>query len=284
MTISHNHNHYIPIAIHGGKDPDPEDPKDPIDPKDPKDPVDPKEPKKPEDEVVPKSELAKVLKDMMKHKDARKKAEDSEKAKADELAKLSELLNGLKPDEVKAALEAQKTAEEERAKAAGEWEKLKERLVHSHKTEIGTVKAALDKEIADLKAQNDARTAQIRKLTVSNSFAASKFINEELILTPGKAEKLFGENFKVEEKEGQVSVVAYLGDEPIVDTEGKPLSFDAALREIVGRDDDKDSILRSKAKPGSGSGKSDDLKADPLKPTVRGLAAIKVGLDAKTKK
>lgn len=221
---------------------------------------------------------AALLRDVMKQK-------EKAKAATDELTALKSALGDLTADDVKALAEAKRKAEEEKAQAeeeaakkAGDWEKLQARLVHQHKTELGKVTSDKDKQIADLQAQLAESQSQIHGLVVSNAFASSKYLAEELILTPRVAEKLYGDAFKAEKRDGKPVVVAYLGTEPLVDAEGKPLSFDDAFREIVNRDPEKETLIKSKAKPGAGSG-DDGKEVEQPKEQLHGVAAIAAGLN-----
>jgi hypothetical protein len=156
-------------------------------------------------------------------------------------------------DGFQAKLESLKAEEDKKAAAAGEFDALKQRLVGEHTKATTRLKGELEGKIGELSSQLEKSAAQVRKLLVSSAFASSPWRNENLTLGAGAAERLYGSAFKVEERDGEPVVVAYKGVEPLLDAEGNPLSFDAALREIVEADPDHKGFLKAKAKPGAGS-------------------------------
>ncbi|KAA0573490.1 hypothetical protein [Azospirillum sp. Sh1] len=227
---------------------------------------------------------AKLLKDLMKHKNRAKEAEDSAaqaKKEKEELEKrVAELLGVEGIDELQGRLEAIRQDEETRLRAAGEFDKLKDRLVSEHTKEIQKLQGTLNQQVGDLKKQLEQANGQIRKLLVSNAFAGSAFINGELVITPTHAERLYGDHFKVEvDGEGNPVMRAYNAKgEPLIDSAGNPLPFDAALAEIVNADPGKTSLFRPKAKPGAGSGALGTGGEATQKPQARGVARIAQGL------
>lgn len=223
-------------------------------------------------------EKAGLLKDTMKNKDRRKQVEgDLDTVQS----KLKELFGDVPLEDVKTALENQRKAEEESLRKAGEFDKLKERMAEEHKKSLEKTSGEYGAKVKDLSEKLDSAEGEIRRLLVSNSFAGSKFLADELTLTAAKAEKIYGDHFKVEEHEGRRQVVAYADGKPLVNAEGKFLGFEDAFKEIIGRDPEKEAITKSKAKPGAGSGAENKGDAGlPNKP-LRGVAAIQAGLGKK---
>jgi len=227
-------------------------------------------------------EKATLLKDTMKHKAGKKNAEEALAALQKTLAET--LGDGVALEDVKRVLAERKTAEEEALKKAGDFEALKSRTVSEHRKEVDALLGKHGATVKELTSKLEGAESEIRRLLVTNSFASSRFLADELLLTPAKAEKLYGDSFKVEEKDGRRVVVAYLNGEPLAGSDGKPLPFEDAFKEIIGRDPERDSIIKPKAKGGAGSGNENKgavgLKTAPLK----GVAAIAAGLNANSKK
>jgi hypothetical protein len=195
----------------------------------------------------PSDAEAKLLKDVMKHKERAEAASaEVERIKA-QLA----TFDGIDPVKVRALLAEQEAAEVKKAEAAGDYERLKKSMADAHAAE----KKRLTEEVEAEKGRVGALNAQIAELTVGNAFGTSKFVSEELTLTPSKARVVYGSHFEF--KDGKV--VGF--DKPagasertmLVNGEGEPLSFEDALKKIVDADSDKDALLRSKMKPGAGS-------------------------------
>lgn len=217
---------------------------------------------------TPTDEEAKLLKENMQRK-----------AKIDELSKEVDTLKALKTqleglgglDAIEALVKEKKTAEEKNLEAKGEWDRLKSRMAEEH---AKTVKELKDAQEAVNKQLNQA-TSQINELTIGSSFSASEFLKTESTLTATKARVIYGDHFDL--KDGKV--VGY--DKPrsaadrtaLVDGYGNPLPFEAAIRKIVEADPEKDSLIKSKAKPGAGSG---TRKTDPEKKTDGGSSIDRI--------
>jgi myosin heavy subunit len=164
----------------------------------------------------------------------------------------------------KAAAEAKKAAkdaEKARAQAENDVTKLREIQAEEHKAELDRVKAekeARDSEVTTLQEQ-------LNNIRVENAFANSKFITEQTILTGGKAQRLFGDYVDV--VDGQAVVYdAPRGDEKrakVMDSKGNALPFNDAIAKVINADPDKDSLLKSKTKPGTGSKTEDGRPTAP---------------------
>lgn len=239
----------------------------------------------PADKPQVSDEVAKLLKDVMKHKEKAKAAEGQATEASSKLSALQEKIKqifgveGL--EDIEKALEQAAQDEEAKLKAAGKFDELKDRMVAEHQKALNKIQGETNQKVGDLNAKLESAEGEIRRLLVSNSFAASGFIAEELNLTPHHAERLFGDSFKVEEKDGRRVVVAYRGNEPLVDANGSPLSFDQALKELVEADQGKEALYKPKAKPGAGSGVQGKEATVPQADTLRGQSRIAAALNQK---
>jgi hypothetical protein len=175
-----------------------------------------------------------------------------------------------------AAAKAARDAEKARAAAENDVAKLREIQNEEHTAAIAAVTAERDQ--ARQEAQ-DVRS-EITRLRTENAFANSQFITEDTILSPAKAQRLFGDYVEVED--GQVVVYdAPRGDAKrarVQDSKGKSLPFNDAIAKVINADSDKDTLLKSKVTPGAGS-KTTDGKP-PVKPTT-GLDKLRAGIAAR---
>jgi len=196
------------------------------------------------DPAKPSDQEAKLIKEVMQKKEALQR----QQAEFDAFKKQYE---GIDPVAVKAMLDAQKEAETKALEAKGEWDRLKLRMADEHGKQTKT----LQEQIDALKGELGAKDGAINELSVGSSFAQSPFIAGELTLTPSKARVVYSSHFELVDGK----VVGY--DKPkgaanrtaLVDSLGNPVAFDEALRKIVDTDPDKDSLLKSKVKPGADS-------------------------------
>lgn len=215
---------------------------------------------------------AKLLKENMQKKEALRLAtEELNKAQA-VLAQITEL-GGL--DTIKSLVGEKKTAEQKQLEAKGEWDRLKTMMAEEHTKSITALKTASETTAAELSKA----LAQIDELTIGTSFGSSKYIQEDLTLTPSKARIVYGAHFEL--KDGKV--VGF--DKPkgssertvLIDGFGNPLPFEAALAKIVDADPEGDHVKRAKGKPGAGS---ESRKTPPAKTAANadGLSKIAAGL------
>lgn len=221
---------------------------------------------------------AKLLKEVMEKKEKLKQAEDRLRA-----------FDGLDPEEIKKLVSERAQAEKDRleaekkaAEAAGDVERLKKAMAEEHKKEIEAVHATA-------KTAQDALAAalqQIDGLTVGTAFSNSQFIKNDLVLTPAKARKVYGDHF--ESVDG--GVVAY--DKPkgaaertkLVDSSGNSVSFDEAMKRLVEADPDRDAVVKSKLAPGAGSKGRDEKNTTTKTTELRGAARIQAALAARKAK
>ncbi|MEX9786072.1 DUF6651 domain-containing protein [Providencia manganoxydans] len=226
---------------------------------------------------------------------ARLKAQDEEKAnliketmkrKGDNKT-LSEKLAAFgdaTPEQIKELLEAKKTAEEaeqrrqqEEQEKRGEFDAVKKQMVEAHKAEL----QERDNLIATLQSEKQTLGSQILELTVGSAFSGSNFLREETLITPSKARVIFGSHFEVNE-DGQI--VGY--DKPagakdrsvLVGGDGSPLGFEQAIERILKADPEADALLRSKAKPGTGSGTDKGTGGTPQSKELSAGDKIAAGL------
>lgn len=217
-------------------------------------------------------EEARLLKENMKKKDALDKA-NAELAKARETLKSFE---GIDPDAVKKMLAEQKTAEERALEAKGDWDRLKGRMAEEHSKEVKT----LQEQIAALSAKLSSTEGTIKDLSIGTQFSQSKFISEELTLTPAKTRVIYGDYFDVEDGK----VVGY--DKPrgaasrtaIVDQYGNAVDFEGALRKIIEADPEKDHLMKSKMKQGAGSDSRKPSGQQKNDAPIDGISKIASGL------
>lgn len=189
------------------------------------------------------------------------------KAEADRLKAELAKFDGIDPavakanaDKLAAAEVAQREAEKAKATAEGNFEKLREIQNEEHQAAL---KAANEAKEAAEKRATDVLT-QLNNERVKTAFGNSKFLADETILSPSKAQRLFVDH--VEFENGQVVVYDAPKDAAkrakIMDAKGNPLDFDTAIKKVVEADPDKDTLLKSKVKPGANS------KTDAAKPTI----------------
>jgi hypothetical protein len=221
---------------------------------------------------------AKLLKEVMKAKE-QKKLDDAALAQAKEqLAKY----DGIDPEVARKQIADAKSAEDAKLAAAGEWDRLKQNMATENAKALKLVQDQLDAANAALTL----KSKTINQMSIGQQFSNSKFIADELVLTPGKARVVYGDYFDVQE---DGSVVGY--DKPrgaekrtaIVDAAGNPKAFDDVLRTLVEGDSDRDALLKSKAKAGAGSDSKKPTGSASSNQDVTGVAKISAALLAMKK-
>jgi hypothetical protein len=190
-----------------------------------------------------------LLRESMSRKEKIKQLEQ----KLNEASGALKAWEGLNPEDVRKLVQEKRDAELKSMERKGEWEKIKQQMLDAHNAE----KKTLADQIAALNGQLNAYSGQIDQLTVGQAFSTSKFIADELVLTPSKARTVYGSHF---ERDAEGRVIAYdkpagaAGRAPLVDGQGNTLQFDAALKKLVEVDPDRDALLKAKVKPGADSG------------------------------
>lgn len=185
------------------------------------------------------------------------------KTKARETEEKLRQFDGLDPEEIRKLVEESKTAEErrlraeqaaeeERARASGDFDKLKEKMAKEHAKQMD----ALQKQLKERDERELSLSSKIADLTIGNAFNNSSFVRSNLTLPPSKARVIYGSYFDLNE-DGEV--VGYdkprgkADRQPLVDASGTPVSFDEAFKQIIEADPDKDDLLRSTVKQGTGT-------------------------------
>lgn len=234
----------------------------------------------------PSDAEAKLLKEVMEKKEALQKAKDAAKNLEVEKAQLAEKLakfEGVDLDQVKALLKERQDRETAELEKKGEWDRLKAQMVEAHTKELDAVKGETTTKAAELESALAKMRKEIHELTIGRSFSESPFIRDDLTLTPSKARIVYGGHFELQDGK----VVAF--DKPVgstdrtmlIDGEGNPLAFDKAMEKLVELDPDRDNLLRSKIKAGSGSSNDSDAKGKDKKAELSGknriLAALQSG-------
>jgi hypothetical protein len=201
------------------------------------------------------------------------------KKASDELSQAKERLkdfDGIDPAEVKKLIAERKDAETKQLEAQGEWDRLKQRMADEHQNETKTLKEGL--EARDKLIQE--RDRAINELTVGSAFNSSKFVSDELTLTPNKARMIYGDHFDFVDG----VIVGY--DKPrgaatrtqLVDAKGDPVPFEEAIKKIIDADPDRDELVKSRMKKGADSGTQKG--EPPKKPSadLKGMSRIAAGL------
>jgi hypothetical protein len=213
------------------------------------------------------AEKAKLLREVM---DKKTKLKDAEKKASDAAAALA-AYEGIDPAKVKELIKKEQDAERSAAEARGDFDRVKTMMAEEHAKNT----KSLEERIADLEGKLSEKDRTIDTLTIGNDFGQSAYIKDTLTLTPAKARQLYGEHFEV--KEGRT--VAYdkpksaANRNPLVDASGNPLVFDEAFKRIIEADPDKETLLKAKVNPGSGSN-SAQVKAPEKK-----VVSITSGVD-----
>jgi hypothetical protein len=171
----------------------------------------------------------------------------------------------------KEAEKAAKEAERARAQAENDVEALRRIQNEEHKAELDRIAAERDAE----RTRAQSVEAELTRVRTENAFNGSKFINEETILTGAKAQRLFGDYVEVED--GKVVVYdAPRGEAKrarVQDSKGNSLSFNEAIAKVINADPDKDSLLKSKTKPGAGTSTTEGKPEKPAQSRHQKLAA-----------
>ena len=151
------------------------------------------------------------------------------------------------PDAAKKALETVANLDAKKLVDAGEAERFRAQAIEE-------TKKAYERQLEEASKTTESLRGQVYKLMVSDRFKSSN-VAESTILPPDILESYFGRNFKVEEQDGKMLVVGYMGDNQIFSKErpGEIASFDEALETIIDQYPMKDRILKSTAGHGSGA-------------------------------
>lgn len=215
-------------------------------------------------------EKAQLIKDVMKWKGEAKETKN-------ELAEIRKLLGDLDPAKARELADQAKERERTELEKKGQYEQVLQQVRDEHKKTVDGLKEQLGQKD---QALNDA-LKQVENLTVGTNFRSSEFISKQSTLPPTIAQKEFGAYFEYED--GQlVPYTKPRGEKdraPMVDGDGKPKSFDAAIQTLFEQHPDAKSLIRTTVKAGAGSKSQQDLANKGKKaPEVRGLGKIELGL------
>jgi hypothetical protein len=150
--------------------------------------------------------------------------------------------------ELETLRQKQKAADEEHAKAAGQWDKLRA----EKEKEVEAAQQALQ-------AEREARVSDMRR-TAFERLPELFGADGKTILTPRLAHHAFGERVVWQPGENGTTgrfVVTDDAGEPILEN-GAPVSLAAGLERVIMADAERDAILRSPSATGSGSGGGHD--------------------------
>lgn len=227
---------------------------------------------------------AKLLKEVMEKKEALNKAKTDAVAAIEAKADLERRLaafDGVNLEEVKALLKDRQDRELSELEKKGEFDRVKKQMQEAQAAELAKIATERDTIKATLEEQVTKATRQITELTIGRSFSESPFIRESMTLTPAKTRIVYGQHFELQNG----NVVAY--DKPVgetdrtvlVDANGNPLGFDAAMAKLVETDPDRDNLLRSKMRSGAGSENDSDARNGKKEVVMTSKERIRAGLN-----
>ena len=186
--------------------------------------------------------------------------------------------DGLDVDQVKGLVEASKAAATKELEDKGEFEAIRKQMVEEHSKDMRSAGEKLTASEGVISKLN----AHIDELTIGSAFSGSNFISEELTLPKSKARTVYGPHFEVDSKgvlTGYDKPAGAEGRAPIVDASGEPKSFEQAIADIVNADPDKESLIKSKLKPGAGSDSKASGKPSVRKTAKTGISRISAGIN-----
>lgn len=222
-----------------------------------------------EEEKAPESKTsdneAKLLKEAMRRKEENQSLKE----------KLA-LYEGIDPAAARDAMKAQEAAKLKELEDRGQYEEIIEQVRTQKDKEIETLREQLN----EAKQEISARDMQIVSAKRASAFQDSSFV-KTTVLTPAKTERLYGDYFEFEDGEfvGYSQPAGAAKRSPLVDANGKNLSFDAALERIVSQDPEFEAIKRSTVAPGSSSTPpTEKVKSKPEAKT--GVDMIAAGLSS----
>lgn len=220
----------------------------------------------------PSDAEAKLLKELMDYKAKAKTA-------AEELKAYKDAAGESKPEELKALIEAKKTAEREALEKRGEYDRILEQVKSEHAKELETLKG----QIAEKDLLLSQKDESLVNLTVGRSFSESAFIREKSLIPASIARKEFGSHVDI------VDGAAVVYDKPrgaaertpLVGADGKPKSFEDGIAALYAAHPEAAAMIRAQGKPGAGSQNADlggKQPDDKSKDVGTGAARIAAGL------
>lgn len=230
---------------------------------------------------------ADLLKEVMAKKETARAAQAAAEAaelKAKELADRLAAFDGIDLDEVKGLLKEKQDRELSDLEKRGEFERVKAQMAEAHQRDVEAAKAAYEPKVAELTEALSKREQVITELTIGRSFSESPFIRESLALPVTKTRVLYGAHFELQDGKvvGYDKPAGATDRTPLVDANGNFLDFEKAMEKIVEGDPDRDNLLKSKIRGGSGSHNDPNITTEeknkkPLTGRERILAAVAAG-------
>jgi hypothetical protein len=184
--------------------------------------------------------------------------------KIEELEQRLQPFEGFDVEAAKKALETVKTYNENQKIQAGKTDEVIKAVEDTYKKQLDEQQRDLTSKLAEKDVLVQKKTKQINDLLVKGIFTSSKYLSENSNLPPEVAFAYFGKNFKVEEKNGVPSAVAYYEDDRMVYSDkvpGTPAETEEALELLIKNCTFRDSILKGSGGSGTGAG-SPGGKAD----------------------
>ena len=162
-------------------------------------------------------------------------------------------------DAALAAIDTVKNLDDQKLVEAGKVEELKSSMKKIADDKEATITNEFTKKVGDLEVLLGDQETKIRKLIIDDKFNNSPFFSGEqpkTTLFPDVAAKYYGDNFKIEEKDGKAKVIGYLKGEVILSKErfGEPAEFDEAMGYIIDHDPRKNLLLTASSGGSGGIG------------------------------
>uniref|UniRef100_A0AAU6W059 DUF6651 domain-containing protein n=1 Tax=Pseudomonas phage Nican01 TaxID=3138540 RepID=A0AAU6W059_9CAUD len=229
-----------------------------------------KDKQNPEGGNKPSDAEAKLLKELMDYKGKAKQA-------ADELKAYKDAAGESKPEELKALIEAKKTAEREALEKRGEYDRILEQVKSEHAKELKALQDKLEEQNLLLSQKDES----LVNLTVGRAFSESPFIREKSVIPASIARKEFGTHVDIVDGAAVVYDKPRGASErtPLVGADGKPKSFEEGIAALYAAHPEASAMIRAQSKPGAGSqnadlgGKKPDDQGDKIGSGVSRIAA-----------
>lgn len=217
----------------------------------------------------PSDAEAKLLKELMGLKDKHKTTDA-------ELKQVKAALGDVSLDDLKTIIQERKDAERVALEKRGEYDRILEQVKQEHSNALSGLQAEVDA----LKAQLGQKDESLVELTVGRAFSESAFIREESRIPASIARKEFGSHVEIVDGATVVYDKPRGAAErtPIVGGDGKPKSFEEAIKVLYANHPESADLIRAKVKPGSGSnttdlgGKKPDDKSKEIQPGTSRIA------------
>ncbi len=236
------------------------------------------DPENDDDKGKPTENEIKLLKETMR----RKKQIEALESELSSLKQLQAALGDLSADDIKAMVAEKSRRELEELESKKDYQAAIERVRSENQKVVEDVRS----ELAAVQSENAKLRSQIDEMTVGRSFSDSQYILEKTHMGPTVARATFGEYFELVDGE----IVAYDKPRhaedrtPLLDANGQPKGFEAAIEELVRKHPDAKRLLRSEQKPGAGS-RTTTPTGQPDKSTkgLTGMDKIRLGLTTASK-